>query len=286
MIAVAMLTGLLAALGWGAADYLAGGTAKLVGIRRTALFTQSVGWLAVSLLLLAMPPLREKALVASNSGWLHGVLAVAFNLAGSVSLLRAFSLGRASLVAPLITSYAAVTAFLGVAISGDRLSGFRLAGILVCLIGAPLAAVAPKHQDARGDAGVGYALLTAFCFGVGFWVQGKFAVPAIGATPMLWLFFSIGILALAPTLLLRRDAMLPSRDALPLLVLQSVCNLVGYGTFAIGMATGAVTIVTVLSTFAAAITAVFGLALRRERLSHAQAIGVSAILIGAVLLAV
>lgn len=278
--------GLLAALGWGAADYLAGSTAKLVGIRRTALFTQSAGWLAVSVLILVMPLLRGKALAASHTGWLYGVLAVAFNLAGSISLLRAFSIGRASLVAPLITSYAAVTAFLGVVISGDRLSGFRLAGILVCLIGAPLAAVAPNRQDARGGEGVGYALLTAFCFGIGFWVQGKFAVPAIGATPMLWLFFSMGILALAPPLVVRREPILPSREALPILALQSVCNLIGYGTFAVGMATGAVTIVTVLSTFAAAITAMFGLALRQERLSHTQAVGVSAILIGAVLLAV
>ena len=286
MIAVAMLMGLLAALGWGAADYLAGSTAKLVGIRRTALFTQSMGWLAVTLVLIAMPSLRGKACAASASGWSYGVLAVAFNLAGSMSLLRAFSIGRASLVAPLITTYAAVTACLGLAISGDRLSGFRLAGLVICLIGAPLAAVAPSRQDGRQADGIGYAMLTALCFGVGFWIQGKFSVPAIGATPMLWLFFGIGILVLAPTLALRRDRILPHRNALPLLVLQSLCNLMGYGTFAVGLATGAVTIVTVLSTFAAAVTAIFGFLLRKERLSRPQTAGVSAILIGAALLAV
>lgn len=286
MIAIAISMGLLAALGWGTADYLAGSTVKKVGIRRTALFTQSVGWLAVSILMLAVPSLGERAITASYTGWLFGVLAVAFNLAGSVSLLRAFAIGRASLVAPLITSYAAVTATLGLAISGDRPSSLRLVGILVCLIGAPMAAVAPRRQDGRGGEGVGYALLTALCFGLGFWVQGKFAVPAIGATSMLWLFFGIGILALAPTLALRREAILPRRDALPLLLLQSLCNLMGYAAFAVGMTTGAVTIVTVLSTFAAAITAIFGLVLRKETLSRAQTAGVSAILIGAVLLAV
>lgn len=285
MIAMAMLMGILAALGWGAADYLAGSTAKLAGIRRTALFTQSAGWLAVSLLLLAVPSLREKAIAASYSGWAYGLLAVAFNLVGSMSLLRAFSNGRASLIAPLITSYAAVTAFLGLAISGDQLGNFRLAGILICLIGAPLAAVTPGGQGRRGGEGIGYALLTAFCFGVGFWVQGKFAVPAIGAAAMLWLFFSIGVLALAPTLALRGEAILPPQEALPLLTLQSFCNLVGYATFAVGVTTGAVTIVTVLSTFAAAITALFGLVLRKETLSRAQIAGVSGILTGAILLA-
>jgi len=39
MITVPMLMGLLAALGWGTADYLAGKAARLAGVRRTSLFT-------------------------------------------------------------------------------------------------------------------------------------------------------------------------------------------------------------------------------------------------------
>ncbi|WP_297294989.1 DMT family transporter [uncultured Methylovirgula sp.] len=280
----AVLMGLLAALGWGIADYLAGGAARLVGLRRTAFFTQAAGFVAVSLLLLASPALRASASGAPLSAWVYGLAAVSCNVVGALALIRAFTIGPAALVAPLITSYAVVTALLGLT-TGQTLRGLSLLGVIVCLVGAPLAAA--KHdsdaKSARND-GVRYALAAALCFGVGLWLQGTFIIPQLGAAVTLWLFFGLGALVMVPVLALRGESLLPPREALPILCLQSLGNLVGYGSIAVGMATGAVTVVAVLSTFAAAVTAVLGLSLQRERLSLPQWLGLSAVILGVVLL--
>jgi len=242
-----------------------------------------MGWIAVSLLLVIMPPLRERAAGAAWSGWGYGLLAATFNLAGSLLLLRAFSVGRAAMIAPLVTSYAAVTALLEFA-TGHPLSGFRLLGVIVCLIGAPLAAARSGAGQPLRNAGVAHAIGSAVCLGVGFWLQGAFAAPLLGAAPTFWLLFGLAGLLLVLWLVIDGERILPPRTALPLLLTQSFCSLAGYGSFAVGMATGFVTVVTVLSTFAAAVTALLGFSLRRERLTLTQWLGVSAVLVGAILL--
>lgn len=283
MIAGPLVLGLLSALGFGTADYIAGSAARLVGVRRTALFTQTGGWLALSVVLVSAPSQGAGAVPAHGWQWIAAVASILLNFTGSLALLRAFSIGRASLIAPLVATYPVVTIILDSAL-GAPMSGLRLLGILVCLVGAPLAAAKGDGAGSSGRDGVIPAIGAAAAFGLGFWVQGHFAIPAFGALRMLWMLFGTGAAIMGVSLLARRAPLLPSPAALPLLIVQALANLLGYGSFAVGMATGAVTLVTVLSILAAAVTALLGLSLRGERLNHLQSIGVIAVLAGVMLL--
>ncbi|WP_241127984.1 DMT family transporter [Novosphingobium terrae] len=278
-----LLMGLIAAMGWGLADFLAGSAVSLAGVRRTALFQQTICWILLSLVLMSMPTARAAALHAGGWGWASALLAMALNLVASLALLRAFSLGRASVIAPLITSYAAVTACLDLA-SGASFGSIGLLGIGACLVGAPLAAARADDELSSRRDGIGYAAVTALCLGLSFWIQGHFAIPMLGFLPMLWLLFGSGLVVIAPILLIKREPLFPPRSALPVLIALSLSNLVGHAGFAVGMATGAVTVVTVSSTFAAAVTALLGLGLRGERLTLPQGVGAITVLCGALLL--
>lgn len=277
------LMGLLSALGFGTADYLAGHSTRLVGVRRTALFTQTASWLVLSLIL---APGGVAFAEPANAGvwtWAAALLSVILNLAGSLALLRAFAIGRASLIAPLVATYAVVTTVLDL-VSGASISRFRLLGIGICLLGAPLAAAKADDPDSSGRDGVLAAAAAALSFGVGFWIQGRFVIPIVGALPLLWMLFGTGAVFMASILLVHRAPLLPPRAALPVLALQTFANLVGYASFVVGMATGAVALVTVLSTLAAAVTALLGLSLRGERLSPLQTVGVVIVVAGVLLL--
>jgi drug/metabolite transporter (DMT)-like permease len=285
VIAGPLVLGLLSALGFGIADYIAGSAARLIGVRRTALFTQTVGWLALSLFIMSVPSRGAVAGTAHGWQWIAAVASILLNFIGSLALLRAFSIGRASLIAPLVATYPVVTIVLDLAV-GTPMRGLRLLGILVCLVGAPLAAAKGDGAESSSRDGVIPAIVAAMAFGLGFWIQGHFAIPAFGAVRMLWMLFGAGAVIMGVSLLARRAPLLPSRAALPLLIVQALANLLGYGSFAVGMATGAVTLVTVLSILAAAVTALLGLSLRGERLNLWQSIGVITVLAGVVLLRV
>ncbi|WP_435654946.1 EamA family transporter [Brucella pituitosa] len=283
MTEMAFLMGLLVAISWGISDYLAGKTSRLVGVNRTAIFTQSVGFIFVSMFILMTPAIRIYTAEVGLSGWGYGATSVLLNLAGALGLLKAFSLGRVALIAPLVTGYAAITTTLDF-FTGTPLAGLQLVGIIFCLIGAPLAAAKAGSDNSYHASGVLYALASSVCFGVGFWIQGKFAVPELGAALSLWLFFAIGVPVLLLIMTVKRENILPPRAALPILSCRSFCTLIGYGGFAIGVSYGSVAVVTVLSTFAAAVAAVLGLTFGKERLNSIQWIGLISIILGVVLL--
>ena len=104
--------GLLAALLWGGTDFLVGLNARAVGVKRAVYFGQALGFLIMTLLLVIFPAFLFKALDATLSVWLLGVAAALLTVSGALALSKAFALGKAAIVAPLVTSYGVVTTLL------------------------------------------------------------------------------------------------------------------------------------------------------------------------------
>jgi drug/metabolite transporter (DMT)-like permease len=112
-----------------------------------------------------------------------------------------------------------------------------------------------------------WALLSAVSFGVGFWVQGRFAVPRLGAFLPVWLYYAAGV----PTMLLvlgRRSLPLPLRGDWPVLAGIGLSGAGAYIAFCAGLQTGALAVVAVL----------------HERLAAHQWPSVAVILLGLMLL--
>lgn len=276
--------GLAAALCWGGTDFLIGINARSVGVRRAVFFSQTIGFVIFTVLLLAtaVPGFEASALV-----WGLALLAACLTVCGTLALSQAFAIGKAAMVAPLVTSYGAVTTLLSW-LGGERLSALTLAGLTVCLSGVMLTAVSPGRQPDRSRSGLpamAFALIAAFCYGAGFWLQGQYTLPVLGASVSLWLGYTVGLMSLLTLNTDRRALMArPTWRQSGLLLLASLLSLGGFSAFAVGVGGGSLAIVTVLSTLSGGIAALLGALLLRERLSALQWSGVLTVLAGAVVL--
>ena len=176
-----ILLGLTGAVCWGIADFAARFASRRIGAYRTLFFMQFFGFVALSIYLKLAGGFSQVA-----PGWQPWALAIAaglLNVIASLSLYHSFEIGVMSIVAPVSSSYPALTVALSLA-SGERIHALRGIGIAVTLAGVILAAMsfAPKTSDSQAfsDApsgahlsrGVGWAILAAIGFGFMFWFLG------------------------------------------------------------------------------------------------------------------
>ncbi|AWM89700.1 EamA family transporter [Pseudomonas sp. 31-12] len=279
--------GLLAALLWGGTDFLVGLNARAVGVKRAVYFGQALGFSIMSLLLIAFPAFILKSLSASLDVWLIGIVAAVLTVSGALALSKAFALGKASIVAPLVTSYGVVTTLLSWA-GGEQINLIQLLCIALCVIGVILSSI---HSDSKlphttqASSSIAYALLAAVFYGTSFWLQGRFVLPVLGPVTMLWLAYLIGLIVLVVIVLRVKDGLkIPPLKNCVTLTGASLMNLGGFSSFAWGAVAGSVSVVTVISTLSGGIAAILGYVFFKERLAKIQVLGVVLVLVGAFVL--
>lgn len=279
--------GLLAALLWGGTDFLVGLNARAVGVKRAVYFGQALGFSIMTLLLIAFPAFILKSMSASLDAWLIGILAAVLTVSGALALSKAFALGKASIVAPLVTSYGVVTTLLSWA-GGEQISLIQLLCIALCVIGVVLSSI---HSDSKlphttqASSSIAYALLAAVFYGTSFWLQGRFVLPVLGPVTMLWLAYLIGLIVLVVIVLRVKDGLkIPPLKNCMTLTGASLMNLGGFSSFAWGAVAGSVSVVTVISTLSGGIAAILGYVFFKERLAKLQVLGVVLVLVGAFVL--
>lgn len=279
--------GFVAALFWGGTDFLVGLNARAVGVKRAVFFGQALGFILMSALLLFYPAYLVKSMSAPTQVWMLGCLAAMFTVAGALALSKAFALGKAAIVAPLVTSYGVFTTAFAWA-SGDVIVFVQFVGIAVCVVGVLLTSV---HDNAEGEmkrrnkSSIVYGLLAALLYGASFWIQGKYTLPSLGPITMLWLGYAVGLCILF-FLVLKVDSglKLPSAKSFGTLTSASLLNLGGFSAFSFGAINGSVSVVTVISTLSGGIAAVLGYLFFKERLMAIQVAGIFLVLAGAVIL--
>lgn len=283
-----VIMGLVAAVLWGATDFLVGVNARAVGIRRAVFFGQVLGLLLMGLIIFMSANQLEKMLAAPVSALLLGGIAALCTVLGALSLSKAFAIGKTAVVAPLVTSYGVFTTLLAW-LGGDELSLWQFLGLLTCFFGVLLASSSGNRAGEQGRSmsrlPVVFALLAAALYGVSFWLQGKYALPSLGPVNMLALGYAVGVIFLMPEALrlMRGWSAIRPRTCATLCG-ASLLNLGGFSAFSWGALNGSISIVTVISTLSGGIAAILGFFFYRERLSCFQVMGVSLVLVGAILL--
>jgi len=127
-----LLMRLLSALCWGGTDYLSGKAARELGVFKALFVSQLFGLMMLSLIFFVFSiPFELKI-----SGLLTAAIASFCNLLGMVFLLKALSIGKVSVVAPLVSLYGAVTTVLAI-ISGRQVSWIILSGFF-CAYSVPV----------------------------------------------------------------------------------------------------------------------------------------------------
>ena len=280
---MAILLGLLSAICWGTTDFIAGSVSRKHGVSRTLFYSQLFGLFFITLSLLYFSEFNFNFTLSSL---FICILASICNLLGMSFLLKALSIGKASIVAPIASLYGAVTTILSL-LAGNPLHLITLTGLFICVIGACLTSV-PKNADGKKESFISifYALLSSLMFGLGFWLQGEFAVNTLGVINALWIYYFTAVILLFFFLIATKNFKAVPANALITILAISIFSLFGFFSLAYGSRLGHVAIVTVLSSLASGVTAFWGFLILHERLSHIQILGVILIIGGVILLKV
>lgn len=303
---LAILGGLGAALCWATSSMAAARSARLIGSWAT------VGWVMLIGVLIAVPATIVGGAGANLTPEALTLLGIsgAGNVVGLLLAYTAFKAGKVAVIAPIISTEGAMGAVISIAL-GEQV-GIAAAIVLTAIaIGVILAssgrdepavaepgglaasgpaALGPTPVAAAAAVGPGHpgrkatliAVAAALAFGINLYASAR-----IGATlPLVWSILParLGgfVFVVLPLLLTGRLRL--TREALPLVALVAVTELVGTAVFAFGARDG-IAVAAVTSSQFGAIAAVVSVVAFGERLRRIQLVGIVAIAVGVALLA-
>jgi drug/metabolite transporter (DMT)-like permease len=282
-----ILLGLLTALTWGGADFIARFATHRIGALRSMLYMQLTGFLLLSFLL---PALGGWGHLADGSGWqpwAWGFLAGSFNAVSGLALYRAFEIGKMAIVAPLSASYPALTLLLSW-MTGERLSTVRIAGIICTLVGVVVVAggeKTPDENDAeavrRSGRGLGLAVFSALGFAVLFWLLGIRVIPRVGAIQTVWMIrLTSAALTAAVILISKQPVRLPRGEVCWMALSMGALDTSAFVLSNLGMKMEQVAVITVLSSLYGAVTVGLAAIFLKEHVSRWQWTGIVTIFAG------
>jgi drug/metabolite transporter (DMT)-like permease len=282
-----ILLGLLTALTWGGADFIARFATHRIGALRSMLYMQLIGFF---LLTISLPWIGGWGHLADGSGWqpwAWGFLAGCFNAMAGLGFYRAFEIGKMAVVAPLSASYPALTLLLSW-MTGERVSTVRIVGIICTLMGVVIVAggeKTPDENDAeavrRSGRGMGWAIFAAVGFAVLFWLLGTRIIARVGAVQTVWMIRLTSTLLVAAAIFIAKQPMRPPSGGVRWMVL-------GMGAFDtgafllsnLGMKMEQVAVISVLGSLYGAVTVGLAAIFLREHVSRWQWMGIITIFVG------
>jgi drug/metabolite transporter (DMT)-like permease len=282
-----ILLGLLTALTWGGADFIARFATHRIGALRSMLYMQLIGFVLLTSLL---PALGGWGHLADGSGWqpwAWGFLAGFFNAASCLALYRAFEIGKMAVVAPLSASYPALTLVLSW-MTGDRLSAVRIAGIFCTLLGVVVVAggeKTPDENDAatvqRSGKGIGWAAFASVGFAMLFWLLGIRIIPRVGAVQSVWMIrLTSMVLTVAVILIAKQPMKLPRGEVRWMVLGMGAFDTGAFVLSNLGMKMEQVAVISVLGSLYGAVTVALAGIFLREHVSKWQWMGIVTIFVG------
>jgi len=307
----AILGGLIAAVLWAAATLCSSRTSRMLGSRVVLAWVMLIGVLVGAPLAIVTP---MPAVVETSTYALLGLAGICYAL-GLMLTYMALTIGKVSIVAPIVATEGAVAALIAIALgdtvgvvagvalaviaigvvlsSMERATGDVPAGDLDLVPDAPIpepvAAAAPGPRthtppvsDREMRRSVLLAIVAALVFGVGLVASGR----AAAFVPAIWVALAarfVGIAVITIPIALSGRMRL-TRAALPLLIVAGAGEILGSTASAWG-ARESIPIVAVMGSQFAAISAVAAFLLFGERLARIQVAGVALIIAGVTVLA-
>jgi drug/metabolite transporter (DMT)-like permease len=271
---IAILGGLGAALAWATTTLVASRATRLIDVRSLLASVMTVG------LLVAAPAAAIAGVPAGLDA--HSLIWLAVsgtgNVVGLLFTYSALRIGKVGLVAPITSTEGAVAAVIAV-VAGERLSpgsGVTLAAIAA---GVALAAISPAEDEARRSdrRAILFAAGAALSFGFGLYSTGRVGQD-LGVAWAVLPPRVVGVAVIAvPLAFTRRWRM--CRAAVPYVVVGGLCEVLGFASYAVGARHG-LAVSAVLASQFAAIAAVVGYLILRERLARIQVAGIVTIVVG------
>ena len=270
---------LCASLLWGGADFLGGTAARRLPATGVVLASQAAALLGVLVVAAATGAFGDPT---GYVGWAVGAAIV--GVIALTGFYAALAEGTMGVVAPIAALGVVVPVVVGIS-QGDRPTVWQGLGVVLAVIGVVLAS-GPELRGTRPMGG-SRPLLLAGVAAVGFGLTIVFVSHgARSSTTMTLLVMRatsvavIGSLAVTGTVKVRATA----RD-LPILVAIGAGDVTANAALAVASTRGLLSVVAVLSSLYPAVTVLLARAVHDERLGRVQTIGVTAAMVGVVLIA-
>ncbi|MDX6326464.1 MAG: hypothetical protein QOK15_2818 [Nocardioidaceae bacterium] len=272
-MSIAIALALLAAVGYGTADFVGGAGARRAPTMSVVLLGQLVGVAAMLIMGLASPG------TAGLADFAWALLAGLGSAAGSIFLLRGLSRGRMAVVAPTSAVGAAVLPVLAGLAAGERpvtlvWIGLVLAFPGIWLVSRQVPDVTEAVSAGTSPAGRGAfvdGLLGGLGFGVLFVALGQ--IPGTAGTLPLALNQLAGALVTVAVALVVRETWQPSRAAAGWGVASGLLGVSGSLAFVEASHLADLGVVAVLASLYPAVTVLLARTLLSERLGAGQRLG-------------
>lgn len=276
-----IIFGLLAAVGWGTSDFFMSRVNRQIGLRQGLLLMQTLGTLAVALILLFsgdVPP-------SDPLLWLWALVVNAFNVIATILLYHALSVGTLAIVSPIAASFAVVTTALAI-LGGERPNALAIVGVAMVIGGVIVVARAGADNRNASLRGMSSAIGSAICYGLFFWLLA----PITAEFGIIWPVFIGRVLAMFSAILMlawvRERLALPSNNTWRMLIVAVIVDTIGFLSYNLGISTAYVSVVTALASIFSAVTVLLAWLFLRERLVSLQWVGVAALICGVLLVSV
>jgi drug/metabolite transporter (DMT)-like permease len=276
-----ILFGLVAAVCFGLADFVVTQATRRVGVLQALFAIQLFGVLVVGGALAVAQPAPPQSLVV----WvLMGGISV-INFVGTLLLYRAFAIGTLSLVSPIASGFAVVTAVLAFS-TGEHPPILTLMGTLCLILGVIVVTRARGITDSSSLKGIPEAIGVTFCFGVYFWALNRIT-PTLGVLWPVWVTRFVQLLCALIVLGIHRPFKLGwTWQATPLLLVAAILDSGALLSFNLGIGQTYTTITTALTSLYSVIAVLLAWMFLKERLTSGQWAGVGVILTGVFLVSI
>jgi drug/metabolite transporter (DMT)-like permease len=280
-----VIEGLVAALGWGIADFLGAVTGRRIGSLWTVIIAQTFTALAATVIVLFTGD--SVAPVATLVGALF--LNAVFSAGAYVTHYRALELGPVAVVSPIGATYALVGVVLAIAFLDERPSALTLTGGVITVIGVMLTSTDLRKLRA-GTHGMPPGLPWAIASAIGFGVGGFYLAYLsrhLGWVVGLWASRCAQLAGIAAVALVQRRALgarLPARAGIAAALGVGLADLVGVIGYSYGASVGLVTIVLVASAVFPLIAVALSVIYLGERPVANQYVGVALTATGLIVL--
>lgn len=264
-----VVLGMLASLGWGAADFgggLSSRSAPVLGV----LGGSQIASLSVAIPILlagSEPAMTTNDIAISIGGGLLGALGLAL-------LYRGLAIGRMGVVAPVA---AVLTATLPV-VYGFATQGvpsiLAIAGIALAIASVVLVSRAPKADGDDRPSGLGYALAAGTTFGL-FTIAASWLGDGLVVAPVVAIRIT-SVIAIALFLIVRRGAWRVPRRLWPALFAVGVIDMVATTAYLGAISIGPLAIAAILASLYPVVTTILASIVLRERVTAGHAIGILA----------